>query len=512
VLTRIRPWSSPGRVALAAMKAWGPLILVQGPVGSGKTGMFINKALVGTMRQQPWSDGVRRARLIILKSDYRRLWTNFIPSWFEWIPQHDPANGIVWVGGQGGPALQTIKIEAPGMKAWLEVHFMAIGDLTDAALEDFFAGLSPTWIWVNELHTVIERVMSLALQRAGRYPRAVEAIPQGPGVWGDFNAPIVDSWLFQIVTGPLVQAMVSYFRQPDALGPEAENTNNLPPDYYPNMVKFLRHKHEVDRKLRNKFGRRLDGEPVFDFDDDRYVADSPLEPNLNLKLLLAVDPKAYPSVIFGQVQGRQRRVLDEFQGEHGMGASRLGRQIKAMLDSSKYVRFQGRVQVECDPAARGGVDTKDGEQDWMARFSAEIGYPVRAARTNDFKPRKQAVEDCLTMEGTEPGMLISPTAVTTRQAMNGGYRWRRLQTVEADRYAGDPEKNRFADIADALQYFCMMEGGYERAVGRARAADSNAVAAMMAAQGLGASAERRTASGIILPNRSRGPQPPLIIP
>jgi hypothetical protein len=485
MLTRIRPWSPPGRVGLAAFKAWGPLVLLQGPVGSGKTGTFIAKALIGTMRQQPWTDGVRRARLIVLKSDYRRLWANFIPSWFEWLPQHDAANGIVWVGGQGGPAMQTIEIKlADGKKAILETHFMAIGDLTDAALEDFFAGLSPTWIWINELHTVIERVLSLALQRAGRYPRAVEAIPQGPGVWGDFNAPIVDSWLHQFVTGPTVQAMVSYFRQPSGLGPDAENVKNLPPDYYPNMVKFLRHKHEIDRKLHNKFGRRLDGEPVWDFDDERYVADSPIEPDHRLKLLGAVDPQSRPSIVIGQRAGLQLRVLDELQGPHGMGASRFGKEVNAILRGPKYAAFQGRIEVNTDPAAAGGVDSEAGELDWMQRFSAEIGITARPARTNDFKPRREAVEDCLVMHGSVPGLLLSPTCSITRQALNGGYRYRRLHTVGADTYAQDAEKNSFADMADALQYLALMEGGYERAIGRGQTSNTNGVLAMMQAQGL----------------------------
>lgn len=484
MLTRIRPWSPPGRVALAAFKAWGPLVLLQGPVGSGKTGTFIAKALIGTLRQKPWTDGVRRARLIVLKSDYRRLWANFIPSWFEWLPQHDPANGITWVGGQGGPAMQTIELKGKdGQKAILEVHFMAIGDLTDAALEDFFAGLSPTWIWINELHTVIERVLSLALQRAGRYPRAVEAIPQGPGVWGDFNSPIVDSWLHQFVTGPTVQAMVSYFRQPSGLGPEAENIKNLPPDYYPNMVKFLRHKHEIDRKLHNKFGRRLDGEPVWDFDDERYVAESPLDPNPNLKLLVGIDPKSRPSAVLGQRSIQQLRVLDEFQGPHGMGAARFGRALNDLLRSPKYAPFQGRIEVNCDPAAAGGVDADDGELDWMQRVSAEIGITVRPARTNEFKPRREAVEDCLVLHGSQPGFLLSPTCIISRQALNGGYRWRRMQTVGSDQYASEPEKNHFADMADALQYLGLMEGGYERALGRLRSMDSNAVVDLMRRQG-----------------------------
>jgi hypothetical protein len=127
--TLLRPWSSPGPVAKAAFGAWGPVCLIMGPPGSGKTGMLIMKALAGTHMQLPWADGVRRARLVMLSIDYRRLWGNFLPSWFEWLPQHDPENGVTWTGARGGPALQVIDMMPPnGQRAVLEVMFMAIGD------------------------------------------------------------------------------------------------------------------------------------------------------------------------------------------------------------------------------------------------------------------------------------------------------------------------------------------------------------------------------------------------
>jgi hypothetical protein len=73
--------------------------------------------------------------------------------------------------------------------------------------------------------------------------------------------------------------------------------------------------------------------------------------------------------------------------------------------------------------------------------------------------------------------------VHLRRALNGAYRWRKLKGTAIDRYDPEPDKNEASHIADALQYVALMEGGYERAKGRAPQ-DANAVIAMMQAQGL----------------------------
>ena len=126
-MTTLRPFSPGGPVSAAALGAWGPVVLLMGPPGSAKTSLFIIKAMAGTWMQNKYPDGVRRARLWVLAIDYRRLWGNLIPSFFEWIPQHDPDNGVVWVGPRGGPALQTISMQNPqGEIAILEILFEAV--------------------------------------------------------------------------------------------------------------------------------------------------------------------------------------------------------------------------------------------------------------------------------------------------------------------------------------------------------------------------------------------------
>jgi len=482
--TVIRPWSPPGPKALAAFQSREEFVGLQGPVGSGKTGTLIAKALAGTMRQRPQpivkgalpavpaAHAVRRARLIILKTDYRRLWENFIPSWFEWIPKHDPANGIEWLGSNGGPATQAVTMALrDGTAAVLDTHFMALGDATtQQALEDFFAGLQSTWIWFNELQTFVELAFSYAFQRIGRYPREADGGAVDPAVWADMNAPVVDHWTYKaIVTQAWIENR-NYFRQPGAFEDGAENLMNLSAGYYERQIRFMT-KAEIERKVHNRFGRRLDGRPVHEFDDVAYVSPHELQPDPGLTLIVSMDAGGSPAAtIMQRRRDNQLRVLDEVVCEHGVGPERFGARLGALLDSAKYVNFRAgnRIRAVADPAAQYGADTTAGEWDWLQRVGHEAGLRIVPAKTNDPQPRRQAVDDCLKTIGTTPMFWLSPTCTVLRGALNGGYRWRKVQVPGVERYDDKPEKNDYSHVADALQYGAMEEGGYEQAIGRLR--------------------------------------------
>jgi len=496
--TVIRPWTPPGPKALAAFQSHEELIVLQGPVGSGKTGTFIAKALAGTMRQHPQpivkgaiarvprAHAVRRSRLTILKNDYRRLWENFIPSWWEWIPQHDPQNGIEWVGSHGGPAVQLATMALPdGTAGLLETHFMALGDITsDEALEDFFAGIQSTWIWINELQTFIELAFGKCFQRAGRYPREADGGSVDPGVWADMNAPVVDTWQHREIVSRRWIENRHYFRQAGARDPGAENLQHLPKGYYERQVRFMK-KHEVERKVDNKFGRRLDGMPVHDFDDALFVAPDELQPDHNLVLIIGIDAGGSPAAVLKQRRAdTQLRVLDEVVCEHGVGPERFGRRLGALLDTAKYIAFRapGRIRAVADPSAQYGSDKVEGERDWMERVGAEAGVRILPAKTNAPEPRRQAIDDCLKVEGTVPMFWLSPTCTVLRGALNGGYRWRKLNIANVERYDEKPDKNDYSHVAEACQYGAMEEGGYERALGRARD-DSNPVRQLLQQNG-----------------------------
>lgn len=495
--TTIRKWKPPGPVALRAWASREPVVALQGPVGSGKTGTFVGKALYMTSLQNKWPDGVRRARLCILRDDYRKLWENFIPSWKEWIPETLSDNQgrpvIEWVGSHGGPAVQKIRqinkdpASPSGFTiAELEVHFLAIGDnQSEDALEAFFSGLAFTWYWMNEGQTFRRVVFDFCIQRIGRYPHERDARPLYPAVWLDFNAPVEGHFLEQMITGRELVANVHYFRQPGGLDPAAENQEGHPRERYERMLTWMR-KAEVDRKVHNKFGRKRDGEPVYEaFDDDRFVSPHELMPVPGLKLIIGIDGGLSPAATIRQrMPSGQWRILDEVVCEHGVGPERFGRRLGALLDTMKYISFrgQGQIRAKADPAAFGGVDKQTNDRDWVARVAAEAMITITPAKTNAATPRRQAVEDSMVIVEGVPMLLISPTCVTIRRAYNGGYRWKKVRFAGDERMSEEPDKNEFSHVSDADQYGALEEGGYEAAVGREQS-ESNPVRDRLVAAG-----------------------------
>ena len=521
--TLLRPWSPPGRVAAAAFRAWGPVCLIMGPPGSGKTGMLIFKALAGTLMQNPYPDGVRRARLWVVCSDYRTLWGNFIPSWFEWLPQHDPENGITWVGPRGGPALQTLEMTPrEGGRAILEVMFSGIGDdWSDASLEAFVAGKQTTWAWFNEWQNTPEIAWSKIGPRVGRFPRSIDAQVVGAGIWGDLNAGVVDSWQHLLWTSGKFKRGVHLFEQPGAFDVDAagnrlaENLQHLDPGYY-DRIMLTMPAHEIERKIHNRWGRRLDGEPVFNFDDRGLVANEPIKPDYSRPLLYGVDAGLDPALVFGQrmADGQLRRLAEVVAIKHGVGPKAFGEAVAQVLASPRFApfRMQQNIRGYGDPSAFHGHDKEDPDDaHWMTRFAQAAGLTgemaPRPAPTNLPVPRQQAVRDTLVVDEGVPRGLFDPEGVPTlRRAYNGGYRYRKMRVVGTDRYDPEPDKNEYSHVADADQYLALMEGGYARAMGR-EPMSGNAVLEMARSQGL--IGDRRTLPG----ERGRGgPARPMVIP
>lgn len=518
--TTVRKWEPPGPVALMSWASDAEVVALQGPVGSGKTGTFVQKAQRLVQRQNKWPDGVRRARLCILRDDYRKLWENFIPAWWEWVPKElqdrEGRKVIEWVGSHGGPAVQTWRTivrdpsSATGFTICeLETHFLALGDnQNEQALEAFFGGLAFTAYWLNEAHTMNRVVFEYCIQRKGRFPHERDAVPVAPAVWMDFNAPVEGHFLYDLITGAdpkvkLVQG-THYFRQPGGLDANAENQKGHPRPRYESMMRWMR-PHEIDRKVHNKFGRKRDGEPVYRyFDDEKMVAPEALEPDPSRRLIVSLDAGLSPAAVLSQrMADGQRRALDEVVSEHGVGPERFGRRLRQMLDQPKYARFRsgGNIRVVADPAAFGGVDKVAKDKSWAQRVGAEIGLTIHRARSNAIGVRHQSIEDChVTIEGV-PMYYMSPTCVVLRRANNGGYRWRKIRFAGEERLSDEVDDNEFTHVADADQYGAMEEGGYETAIGRPHVDDDNPVVERMVAAGY--SAPQTLGGGIKSARRAR---------
>lgn len=271
---------------------------------------------------------------------------------------------------------------------------------------------------------------------------------------------------------------------------------------------------EKERKLGNRWGRRMDGEPVIQFDDAVYVGKGELAPDYGRALLIGADAGLDPTAVLGQrrADGQCRR-LAELVCEHGVGPERYGRRLGQLLDTPRFMPFRrmtNGIIAAADPSAAHGHD-KQVDLSWIQRVEKEAGIRIREAPTNLLQPRLQAVRDTFTMIENVPMGLLDPVhCPNLRRAYNGLYRFRKLKVVGEDRYDPEPEKNGASHIADADQYLCLLEGGYERAKGR-EPSDANAVMDMARAQGL-IGHNRGPRLDDRIERRPRGPARPMMIP
>jgi hypothetical protein len=97
---------------------------------------------------------------------------------------------------------------------------------------------------------------------------------------------------------------------------------------------------------------------------------------------------------------------------------------------------------------------------------------IYAAPTNKIAPRLEAIRRPLTtwIDGTTPGLILSPAMKRTRRALEADYRFRRIAVGPGQWRREDvPDKhspNYASHIADSVQYALLHLGGYAEAKAR----------------------------------------------
>jgi hypothetical protein len=346
---------------------------------------------------------------------------------------------------------------------------------------------------MNETDTNDRSVLSYGLGRIGRYPPARLGGCNWAGVIGDFNAPDIDNWTYDVfVEGNLglddeqlaeVKAVfgehygVKFFRQPGGmirlpngklvLNPDAENLMNLPKGYYLQLIAG-QSENWIRRYVLNEFGAVRDGQPVYpEWKPSRkgqpwHLADGPIEPLKNVPLMIGVDGGTTPAAVIGQRDSLgQIRILDELviyaESEDDelerIGAEQFGKMLREHL-LDRYADCEiGNVWR--DPAT-------DAEEDrsWGKYFSKGLGIKSRAAplASNAITPRLEAVRKALSgsVEGGEPSFVLSPRCRHLRRGFNNGYVYARVKLSSGSgRWTDRPVKNDFSHAQDALQYLML---------------------------------------------------------
>jgi hypothetical protein len=436
--------------------------MMLGPIGSGKTVGMLMTLLQWGMLQQPNLDGMRKTRFAVVRNTRPQLRDSVIRSVFDWIDVGDPR--VEW-----RDTSMTLAIGYPmpdGTSIRTELMFRALDDQQDAAK---LLSVEYTGFWLSEFREIPVSLLTDVRSRAGRYPNKNDGGATFHGVIGESNFPVKGSDWYRLLEVERPD-WLQLFKQPSALSAQAENTENLPPTYYQELMQGSTPSWQ-EAHILCEYPEANDGQAVFrrTFERDRHVAKDPLRPITGIAggppIIVGVDQGRSPGALFGQLDGRGR--LNVY---HELHASNIGMRRFAGEYIVPYIQqhfMTTPVIVITDPAAAHKTEVDDESPLDVLRGAGLHAIP---APTNQIDRRLEAVDRLLT---AHDGIIIDPRCTELIAALS--YRYRYKTKPDGQLREAVPEKlHPWSDLADALQYIALSAGGvrYGRVMSRLRPGES----------------------------------------
>lgn len=471
--------------------------IIRGPIRSGTSSMCCQEVWRRACEQAPGPDGMRRTRWAIVRNTYPDLQQSTVKTWLAWFPEKEFGR-FIW----SKPMVHTMRKG----EVFCEVVFLALDKPEDVSK---LRSTEWTGIWFNELEYIPKELFDEAESRAGYFPAIKDGGATWSGVMGDMNAPTEDNWLV-MMTGevPLPEEMPEderqqfqwpdgwdYFVQPTGLieqfgpdgktvvdyrlNPAAENLRWIPKiNGRPLYLETIKGKTKrwIDSRIMNRITAPVDGSPVWSmFVEETHVARQTLKYNPNWPLHVGLDFGRRPAAVFGQIINDRWQVIGELIGVD-QGASVFAPRVRrwifencpGLLDGESEQDLAravaaGRLRLHGDPK---GQDKVQSDEITAYDVFRDHGMTVRPAPvpSNNIQTRIGAVEFALNgMRDGMPRFLLSPGVRTLKMAMAGGYRFKK-----GDNQRVEPVKDRYSDVADALQYMMLGAGEGSAMTGRDR--------------------------------------------
>lgn len=450
---------------------------VFGPFGSAKSTCCVQEIVRRANEQLPSElDGIRRSKVLVVRNTYKEL---LATTWETFRMLYPPE---IWGVFRKTNMQYDMSWRHPdGGLVQLQVLFRALdGDDASRSL----LSLELTGAWVNEAREVNPLIITRLTGRLGRYP-APSDYPSDPKgkkrhryLIMDSNPPLLGSWLYCMheKRDPLnpsrrLQNKWSCYRQPSAMGPDAENLENLPDGYYEDMMSSGMAENEIRANVYGEYLQGSLGKAIHAwFRPDYHTADSELDPaEGNYPVVVGMDCGLSPAAVFTQKQQSGAvHVLDELVA-HSMSAQQFLEEKLLPKIASRFYRQP--VVVFLDPAAghRSQVDSRT-----VLGVLKDAGLDAHLARGhNSLQERFRAVDVLLSGQvASAPMLLIDPRCTELLAGLQYGYRFREDTPNEPDKRSDDGK--RYSHVCEALQYACLHvssgRGSHgEWVVGRGRA-------------------------------------------
>lgn len=424
--------------------------IIMGPFGSGKSSGAVMEVVRRCKEQKRGPDGKRHSRWAVVRNTNQQLKDTTFKTWCDWIP---PGAAGEWKETEKTFYLRFDDVEA-------EILFRPLDTPDDIKR---LLSLELTGAWFNEARETPIEIIDAMQGRVGRYPSTIHGGCTWRGIICDTNPPDEDSDFHKFMTKEKPDN-VACFYQPSGMDPKAENRENLPSDYYEQLM-VGKSQNWMDVYVHGKFGIGLSGKAVYagTFDHKKHLRQSLLHAQ-NKLVVVGMDFNMNPAAVAQQLVkiegGYQLRQLCEWYAAD----CDVERFIITRLKPGLMVEFPGcPVVVVGDPT---GVNRGGPTSDTAFKTLKRNNLKAVPAHTNHISPRIGAVVHYLTQNlGSEPMLLVDQSRCPRLvEGYKGKYKYAMSSKTET---SDKPDKTHpWSDLHDCGQYAClyMKDGRYSHLV------------------------------------------------
>lgn len=441
---------------------------ILGPFGSGKSvGSQFDVPRRAAMQRQAVQDqtapsvdqrtgGKRKSRFVITRNTMPQLRDTTMKTWFDWFP-----NGSL---GTYHGITKTYHIKKDEIDC--EVLFRALDDPSDVAN---LLSLELTGGYLNEFRDMHREIVEGIDGRIGRYPRMVDGGPSWIGLWGDSNMPEEGSYWYNMLEGidpddgktPRPNGWAKFIQPPGMIreidgsyvdNPQAENRENLPADYYKNLITNKTEDY-IRTYVMCEYGKSKGGKPVHPmYNPAMHVAKQVLVPNPANLLVIGCDFGLTPAMVLKQQDAFGRVLAFDSIATFGMGIERAIETRLLPLLRQKYTGFE--IMVTGDPSGSTGAQSDETSCfDIFRRYKRRGLDKVRPSWSNNPVHRQGATDHFLAMlvDRGMPAYQICPGEGTLdlRRALGGNYMFKKYKD---GRPSSEVEKNAASHTGEANEY------------------------------------------------------------
>lgn len=435
---KVEPFSvryDPGPVTLEFLKdkEYRASLLI-GPFGTGKTTAAAFKKI---MLQSQWiradKKGQRRSRFAVVRNTYPQLRDTTVRSYLDWFPPGE-FGGRYWEADKR--ALYRIGDRE------VEILFRALDDENDVRN---LLSLELSGAHVDEAREVRHSIFKGILGRVGRYPSIKDYDGGNPflsSIQVDLtsNYPNRDHWLYRdFVSNPV--AGYKMFEQG-----QGENKHNLPPNYYENLELDYADRPDLLKTLvRGEWGITYIGKLVYpEFRKSLHMSSRPLVLDSDKTVIRGWDNTGlHPGCVITQVNSTGQWLIKAEFWQEDVGIMDFGEMVQTWCNENIH---GGKFRDIGDPAGKNRDSNKMSPKDYLKKIGIRIEDGIQT-----FKARREAVAGRLTkLINGEPAILVDPSCTLVLDGFEGGYCYKEIGNSGI--YKNEPEKNKYADVHDALQY------------------------------------------------------------